>query len=36
MKNKIFTLAALTFIVGAVMTSCKSSTKEEKESQEKY
>lgn len=35
MKKTIFTLAALTFITGTLMMSCKSSTKEEKESQEK-
>jgi predicted RNase H-like nuclease (RuvC/YqgF family) len=34
--NKIiFTLVSITFIIGAVMVSCKPSNKEEKESQEK-
>jgi hypothetical protein len=35
MKKTIFTLAVVTFIAGTLMMSCKSSTKEEKESQEK-
>jgi len=35
MKKTIFTLAVVPFIAGMLMMSCKSSTKEEKESQEK-
>jgi hypothetical protein len=35
MKKSICTLAVLTFVAGALMMSCKSSTKEEKDSQEK-
>ena len=35
MKKSIFTLAVVTFISGILMMSCKSSTKEETESQEK-
>ena len=35
MKKSIFTLAVVTFMSGALMMSCKSSTKEEKESREK-
>lgn len=35
MKKSIFTLAVITCVAGIVMISCKPSTKEEKESQEK-
>lgn len=35
MKKSIFTLAVLIFVAGTLMMSCKSSTKEEKDSQEK-
>jgi len=35
MKKTIFTLAVVTFVLGTLMMSCKPSTKEEKESQER-